>query len=156
MLETSAVHQTPQAKNIPYQPLLIKPIFMRYVFHPKLLLQSYKHVHVTFSVTEKGLPSPTVREAGEKGKKPQQSSEVCCSESSQSEKSSAWNDLQKATWNGDAQAVRRLLCGGQMYRPRIVMDGQRYTELRIKATRGLWKFFFRYSGATRGRVVIIE
>ena len=112
MLETSAVHQTPQAKNIPYQPLLIKPIFMRYVFHPKLLLQSYKHVHVTFSVTEKGLPSPTVREAGEKGKKPQQSSEVCCSESSQSEKSSAWNDLQKATWNGDAQAVRRLLCGG--------------------------------------------
>ena len=27
MLETSAKHHTPQAKNIPYQPLLIKPIF---------------------------------------------------------------------------------------------------------------------------------
>ena len=27
MLETSATHQIPQGKNIPYQPLLIKPIF---------------------------------------------------------------------------------------------------------------------------------
>ena len=27
MLETSATHQIPQAKNIPYQPLLIKPVF---------------------------------------------------------------------------------------------------------------------------------
>ena len=27
MLETSAIQQTSQAKNIPYQPLLIKPIF---------------------------------------------------------------------------------------------------------------------------------
>ena len=26
-LETSAKHHIPQAKNIPYQPLLIKPIF---------------------------------------------------------------------------------------------------------------------------------
>ena len=26
-LETSATHQTPQGKNIPYQPLSIKPLF---------------------------------------------------------------------------------------------------------------------------------
>ena len=30
MLETSALHQTSQAKNIPCQPLLIKPIFSFY------------------------------------------------------------------------------------------------------------------------------
>ena len=29
-LETSAIHQTPQAKSIQYQPLLIKPILNRY------------------------------------------------------------------------------------------------------------------------------
>ena len=47
-LETSARHHIPQAKNIPYQPLLIKPIFLETLGLDGLLYITYKIVFKTY------------------------------------------------------------------------------------------------------------